>query len=176
MQKPLIKIAYRQIMDASTQNSFEKNVLQFSYEEFKMKSQVYNPDGKYKTFSELTANDARANSLHYKSGFSIIGLLDSLNKKIPFLTDTMGRPVLFSGYKFEVIESDITNKLLHKVAITYYTEALVLYEIIGDFLLLALAEKTMEAEHEPVETFMIKMQAGLSVSQYKESREAVKWG
>src|SRR4051794_8886205 len=106
MSKALIKIAYRQVMDASTQNNFEKNVLQFSYEEFKMKLQVYNPEGKFRTFSELKANDGRANSLHYKSGFAVIGFIDTLNKQIPYLTDTMGQTVLFNSYKFEVIESD----------------------------------------------------------------------
>ncbi|MFT3909434.1 MAG: hypothetical protein QM737_08425 [Ferruginibacter sp.] len=176
MSKALIKIAYRQVMDASAQNSFEKNVLQFSYEEFKMKSQVYNPEGKFKTFSELKANDGRANSLHYKSGFAVIGFIDSLNKQIPYLTDTLGQTVLFNSYKFEVIESDITNKLLHKVAITYYSDSLVLFEIIGDCILLAPADKVIESENESVETFMVKMQHGLSVSHYKENKEPVKWG
>ena len=97
MPKALIKIAYRQIMDASSQNSFEKNVLQFSYEEFKMKSQAYNPEGKFKTFSELKAHDGRANSLHYKSGFGVIGFIDSLNKQVPNLADTLGQNILFNS-------------------------------------------------------------------------------
>lgn len=176
MQKAFVKIAYRQVMDASTQHSFEKNVLQFSYEEFKLKSQVYNPGCRYKTFSELKAHDGRANSLHYKSGFAVIGFIDALNKQIPYLYDTLGQPVLFNTYKFEVIESDISNKLLHKVAITYYSDTLVLLEIIGDCILLAPADKLMEAENETVETFMIKMQDGFSISHYKENKEVVKWG
>ena len=176
MPKALIKIAYRQVMDASSQSTFEKNVLQFSYEEFKMKSQAYNPEGKFKTFSELKAHDGRANSLHYKSGFGVIGFIDSLNKRVPNLTDTMGQNILFNSYKFEVIESDITNRLLHKIAITYYTDTLVLFAVIGDCMLLAPADKVMEGENESIETFMVKMQDGLSVSNYKENREDVKWG
>gem|GEM_PF-6427387 len=35
----------------TTQDVFEKNVLHYSYEEFLMKLQVYNPEGKWKTFS-----------------------------------------------------------------------------------------------------------------------------
>ncbi len=176
MSKAIIKIAYRQIMGASTQNSFEKNVLNFSYEEYKLKSQAYNPEGKFKTFSELKAHDGRANSLHYKSGFAVIGLIDSLNKQIPFIKDSLGQRILFNSYKFEVIESDITNKLLHAVAITYYTDSLALLEIIGDQLLVAPADKMIEAENDTVETFIVKMQDGLSVSHYKESKEIVKWG
>ena len=176
MPKALIKIAYRQVIDASTQNEFEKNILQFSYGEFKLKSQAYNPEGKFKTFSELKNNDGRANSLHYKSGFAVIGFLDALAKKIPFFEDTLGHSVLFNGYKFEVIESDITNKLMHKVSITYYTDTLALYEIIGDYLLLASVDKTLDEENESTDTFMIKMQPGISVISYKEQREKVKWG
>lgn len=176
MPKAFIKIAYRQVMDASSQNSFEKNVLQFSYEEFKMKSQAYNPEGKFKTFSELKAHDGRANSLHYKSGFAVVGFIDSLRKQIPNFVDTLGQPVLFNSYKFEVIESDITNKAVHKVAITYYTDTLVLFEIVSDCLLLATADKMTEGENEAVETFMIKMQDAVSVSSYKESSEVIKWG
>lgn len=176
MAKAFIKIAYRQVMDASTENLFEKNVLQFSYEEFKLKSQAYNPDGRFKTFSELKTHDGRANSLHYKSGFAVIGFIDALNKHIPHLQDTLGQPVMFNSYKFEVIESDITNKLQHKVAITYYSDTLVLFEIVGDCILLAPTDKLMEGENETVETFMLKMQDGLSVSHYKENKEVVRWG
>ena len=176
MLKAFIKLAYRQVINASSQTGFERNVLHFSYEEFKMKSQAYNPEGKFKTFTELKAHDGRANSLHYKSGFAVAGFIESLNKLIPVLTDSLGQKISFSTYKFEVIESDITNKLLHNVAITYYTDSMALYEIIGDSLLLAPADKVIDGENESAETFMVKMQDGIAVSGYKEAREIVKWG
>ncbi len=53
-----------------------------------MKSQAYDKEQKFKTFKEMVANDPKANSLHYKSGFAIGNLIEQLNKKIPELQDT----------------------------------------------------------------------------------------
>src|SRR5450432_793477 len=121
MQKAIIQLTYRQIIDGSSQTDFEKKVLHFSYEEYKMKSQAYNTDGTIATFTALKEKDGRANSLHYKSGFAIGDLVGGLKNKIPFLQDALGQPVEFDTYKFELIESDITNRLTHKVAIHYIT-------------------------------------------------------
>src|SRR5882757_860494 len=90
MKSRHIKITWRRVIDHSTEDIFEKKVLYYSYQEFLLKAQAYNPEGKFQTFSELKANDGRANSLHYKSGFGIIGFIDALNKQIPYLMDTLG--------------------------------------------------------------------------------------
>ena len=71
MSKATIKLAYRQVIDASSKSSFEKNVFNASYSEFLIKSQAYNLERKYKTFSEMKAALERTNSLHYNSGFVI---------------------------------------------------------------------------------------------------------
>ncbi|MEO5890966.1 MAG: hypothetical protein ABIQ31_11975 [Ferruginibacter sp.] len=168
MQKAIIQLTYRQVIDATSNSIFEKRVLHYSYEEYKMKSQAYNMDGNIATFTALKEKDGRANSLHYKSGFAIGGLIDGLKNNMPFLKDMLGQNVGFDTYKFELIESDITNMLLHKVAIHYITGWLTLYEIIGDTLLLS-KENDLEASvHKPVETFMLKMQPGLSITSYQD--------
>ena len=71
MSKAQVKIVYRQVIDESCSSGFEKAVFQASYEEFLLKSQAYNQEGKFKTFSKIKANDGRANSLHYKLSFSV---------------------------------------------------------------------------------------------------------
>ena len=168
MQKAIIQLTYRQVIDASADTTFEKNVLHFSYEEYKMKSQAYNRDGSIATFTALKAKDGRANSLHYKAGFAIGGLIGGLNNKIPFLRDALGQPVEFDNHTFEVIESDITNILLHKVAIHFITGWLTLFEIIGDSLLLSKKNDLENGFQKPVETFMLKLQPGLSIINYQE--------
>jgi len=172
MPKAIIKLTYRQIIDALSQTDFEKNILHFSYEEYKMKSQVYNVDEAITTFTALKAKDGRANSLHYKSGFAVVGFIDQLHNKIPFLHDAVGEPILFETYKFEVIETDVTNKLLHKVAIHYITNWITLYDTIGHNLLLATGIKINEDSTEPTDTFLVKMQPGLSISTYQELAKA----
>ena len=167
MQKGLVKLAYRQVINADSKGSFERNVLNTSYEEFFMKSQAYNQEQKFKTFKEIVANDAKANSLHYKSGFAIGTLIQQLNNKIPELRDALDKSLSFEGYMFEIIDSDITNAAAHKVAIIYTTGTFTCFGTIGDYLLLAEGDKLNQPESEPIETVTLKMQNGLSIFSYQ---------
>ncbi|HXL55795.1 MAG TPA: hypothetical protein VN958_06045 [Chitinophagaceae bacterium] len=167
MQKGLIKLAYRQVIDAGNKGNFERSVLSISYDEFFMKSQAYNKEQKFKTFKEMVANDGRANSLHYKSGFAIGNLIQQLNKKIPELQNALGKSLDFEMHEFEVIDSDITNPGAHKVAITYITGILTFFGNIGEYMLLAEGDKLNQTSTEAVETFLLKVQHGLSVISYQ---------
>ena len=167
MNKALIKIACKQIIDATSQTIFEKNVFNASYNEFLLKSQAYNSEKKFKTFTEMKAYDGRANSLHYKSGFAIVNFINSLHKQIPVLQDTVGQKITFETHMFEVIESNITDKSAHKIAIIYITDVLTLLGIIDEYMLLALGDKSITALIEPLETFLVKMQPNLSILQYQ---------
>ncbi len=146
MQKGLIKLAYRQVIDADNKGNFERSVLSIS----------------------MVANDPKANSLHYKSGFAIGNLIEQLNKKIPELQDTLGKNLDFEMHAFEVIDSDITNLSAHKVAITYITGILTFYGNMGEYMLLAAGDKLNQTSTEPVETFLLKVQHSLSVINYQQ--------
>ena len=166
MTKAIIKIVYKQTIAASSAiNDFEKACFHSSYEEFLMKSQAYNMDRKLDTFSELKANDGRANSLHYKTGFAVSGYISLLNNKIPQLQNSLGDAVLFDTYKFELIESSITDKSKHQFAIHYISDSLTLVDSFGDSLLLAYGDK----RNEPIieETFILKLQQNLSITSYQ---------
>jgi hypothetical protein len=160
MAKAIIKLAYKQVIDASSTGSFEKSVLFASYQEFLLKSQAYNPGNRLKTFSEMKNNDGRANSLHYKLSFSVGYCIEMLKNTIPGLTDSLGNNVLFEVPKFELIASDITSIDAHKVAIIYTTGDLTLLNTFSEYMVLALPDST--------ETFTLKMQDNLSVISYKE--------
>jgi hypothetical protein len=168
MPKALIKIAYKQVIDSSSETVFEKNILHASYEEYKMKQQAYNADGSITTFTALKAKDGRANSLHYKSGFAVGGFIEALKNSITVLQDNAEEIFVFDIYRFEVLESDIINALLHKVAVHYISATLTLYEVIGDYLLLAKGDNTIENTTEPAETFLVKVQPGMTIVSYKE--------
>jgi len=152
MQKGLIKLAYRQVIDAGSKGNFEKSILSVSYNEFFMKSQAYNKEQKFKTFKEMVANDGKANSLHYKSGFAIGNLIEQLNNKIPELQDTLGKSVDFEMHEFEIIDSDITNPAAHKVAIVYFTDIFTLFGNMAEYLLLA---KGNQSVNDSAETFVL---------------------
>ncbi|MEO6523611.1 MAG: hypothetical protein ABIN91_18150 [Mucilaginibacter sp.] len=85
MAKALIKLAYKQVINTLSVSDFEQKVFNISYQEFLMKSQAYNIDGKFKTFEEIKTNDGRANSLHYKLSIAVTHIVEELCNKIPGL-------------------------------------------------------------------------------------------
>ncbi|MBS1522013.1 MAG: hypothetical protein JST50_13510 [Bacteroidetes bacterium] len=165
MGKAKIKMVYRQVIDESCSSAFEKAIFQASYDEFLLKSQAYNREGKFKTFSKIKANDGRANSLHYKLSFSVGHFIAQLNNKIPVIKDNRGNKIAFEAANFEVIESHIEDISLHKVAINYETGLLSLIEIMGEYLLLCTDDLP---EHGPIDTFVLRMQPDLSIVSFEE--------
>ena len=169
MAKALIKLAYQQIVDANSKIEWEKKVFHDSYTEFLMKIQAYNPENKFTTYSEIVANDGRANSLHYKCSFAVLHHLETLKNKIPGLQDAAGRfSIPFDVPEFKVLESGITDKSLHKVAIIYITDIFTLVDRFGEYLVLAIGNQSESVVNHGLETFTVKMQDNLSIVNYKE--------
>jgi hypothetical protein len=167
MNKALVKLAYRQVIDAASTGDFEQKIFKDSYAEFLLKIQPYNPGNKFTRFSEIVANDGKANSMHYKTGFAVFHHIETLNKKIPGLLDSAGRiNVLFRIPEFKVLESSIVDKNLHKVAITYITDNIPLVDSFGEYLLLISDSPYLRTKE--LETFTLKMQPNLSIISYKE--------
>jgi len=167
MGKAFIKIKYRHIIDSTYQTSFEKDIFNDTYNEFLMQAQGYNQDSRFTTFGQLVNNNPKANSLHYKVGFAIGLYVRDLNNIIPVLKDSLDKTVVpFATYQFEIIDSDITNKTAHRVAITYTSHTLLLLDTVGEYFLLSRDEKA-NGVNEPAETFMLKMQPGLSICNYQ---------
>jgi hypothetical protein len=166
MAKALIKLAYRHVINASSASDFEKKVFHTSYEEFLMKSQAYNIEGKFRSFDEMKRNDGRANSLHYKLSIAVTHYIDALGGKIPGLDDQAGKPVQFEVPDFKLIASNITDKSEHEVVINYITGGLTLLNTFGEYLVLAIGDHTKTTE--PIDTFTIIMRPGLSIIQYQE--------
>lgn len=168
MPKALIKVSYKQNFDTGATTDFEKNILHYSYQEYKMKQQAYNPDGTITTFTTLKAKDGRANSLHYKTGFAVIGIIEKLNKTITIIQDGEQQAIKFDVHRFEIIESDINTPEKHKVAIHYISDDLTLYETFGNYLLVAYGDTTTVEVDKPTETFLLKVQPGMNIVAYKE--------
>lgn len=166
MEKALIKLSCRHIIDIHSQNSFEKDVFNESYNEFLMQVQAYNRDQQFTTWEQVRAANPKSASLHYKVGFSIGLFVRDLRQHIPGLKDNLGNPVLFAGHQFEIISSDITSKAAHKVAIVYTTDTLTLFGMADGYMLLAAGDQLANARQQQVQTFMLKMQPQLSISAY----------
>jgi len=160
MSKAIVKLAYRQVINAACKSDFEKNVLFASYQEFLIKSQAYNPGNRLKTFDEMKNNDGRAATLHFKLSFSVGYFIETLKNRVPDLFDNAGNNILFEAPRFELIASDITNADAHQVAINYVLPELTLLTIFGEHMVLT--------ANNGEDTFTLKMQDNLSIISYKE--------
>lgn len=164
MFRAKIKLVYRQEISAKSESQFEKAVFRASYQEFLFKSQAYNPDGRFKSFSQMRENDGRANSLHYKLGFSVLHFISPLGNKMPVITDNAGDKISFEAPRFELIESNIDDIAQHQIAIFYKTAELLLVDFLGEYLLLSQAHN---AENETAGTFVLQLQPNLSIVTYQ---------
>ncbi|HNP21988.1 MAG TPA: hypothetical protein PKM63_05390 [Panacibacter sp.] len=166
MQKALIKLIYRHIINSNASSGIEKLVFDASYSEFLLKSQAYNKDLRFQRFLQMKDADGRANSLHYKTSFAVIHIIEDFHNKIPFLQNTLGGNIAFDNFHFELVESSISDKSVHQLAINFITGDLTLIEVMGDYLLLSEGDKRILTTGNAIETFMLKMQAGLSIMSY----------
>ena len=76
-----IRLTCRQVLDVTSSGIFAKQLLAATFAEFQLRSQVYNPEGRFFTFREMAGNDGRANSLHYKLYFAAAPYLELLEKQ-----------------------------------------------------------------------------------------------
>ena len=162
-----VKIAFRQIIDAKSTGEFEKNIFNDSFSEFYLQAQAYNPNRQFRTLREMVEHNPKANSLHFKVGFSIGLYTQSLEKTIPGLTDSIGKIVPFESHEFEILHSDVTNKAAHRVAITYITPSLDLFAVSGGFLVLG----QYSNQNAATSTLTISMQQNLSIVEWGVEQE-----
>ena len=163
MIRGIIKISYRHIIDASATTVFERNVFNATYNEFLLKSQAYNMEKLFSTFTEMKINNGKANSLHYKISFAIGPFINELKNKMPDLQDNAGNEILFENCSTTLIESHVNNAALHKLSITFTTGIVTLIDSFGDNLLLAYGDKRNETT---LETFLLKLVYGVSITNY----------
>ncbi len=167
MQKKIIRLCYRKIIGAESRQQWEKFVFEDSYTEFLMQSQLYNQARKYKTFAELLTNVPGADKLHFLVSASVTGYLNQLNGIIPDVKNTLGKQFLpFKNFRFEIINSDITDKSKHSVALNFYSEPLMWHDTIAANLLISLQDQP--AEHDETLTEMVPLQPFLSIYSIKE--------
>lgn len=166
MAKALIKLAYRQIITHESSSAFEKNVFNDSYGEFLLQIQSYNPEKKYTTWQAIQAEVPKAKqNIPYKVNFAIGLYVQSLQNQIPAPLDNAGvRSLPFVSHEFGILASDITDRLRHEVSLTYFTDVMTLYEVVGEYMIMAVGDQ--RDNPASVETMTIRMQPNLTVVEY----------
>jgi len=168
MEKAIIRLLYRKVITAASQEPWEKLVLEDTYKEFLMQMQTINPDKKYFTFGELIHHVPGAGKLHFLVSASVIGYLKQLNGKVPDIINNAGKKFLpFKGYQFEIINSDIRDISKHQIGINFISEPLTWYDTIDNQLLVSV-NAGVQDEHGEILTEMFSMQPYLSIYSLKK--------
>jgi len=168
MKNALIKIACKQIIDNNSKTEFERNVFNDSYLEFCMQVQSFPESKEFTSWKDLRKNPKANANVQYKTGFSIGLYVRKLNNLIPDLYDSLGRQIIpFESHQFEIIESDTLKKEQHCVDITYLSDTLTFFGMMGEYMLLAMGDHS-ENSTEPFSTFLLKIQPNLAVVSYQE--------
>ncbi len=167
MEKRVIRLLYRKIIDASSPGVWEKYVYDDSYAEFLLQAQLYNQEKKYSLFTELVSNVPNAGKLHFLVSTAVIGHLKQLNGKLPDILNNTGQLFLpFKNFRFEIIQSGIKDKSKHRVAVNFITEPLVWHDTIHSQLLVSVAGN--EPGSEEILTEQFSLQPFLSICSLKE--------
>lgn len=166
MQKGTIRLCYRKIIDVASANPWDKLVFEDTYTEFRMQVQFYNSEKKYALFSELLYNVPGADKLHFLVSAALIPYLKQLNGKVPDILNNPGKTFLpFNKYRFEIIESHVTDRSKHRVAVNFYSDGLTWHDTIGNQLLVSIPGQTEAGE---TLTELVSLQPFLSIYSLKE--------
>jgi hypothetical protein len=133
--------------------------------EYKMQAANYNATNKKTLFTDIIKENPAAEKLHYSVSTAAIGYIRQLNDVIPGLLNAHGKIIIpFKNFKFNIIQSDMNDRALHKVAIIFISEPLTLVDVFNNHYLVAIGDKQQELlEGKEVETEMIPHKEQLSI-------------
>jgi hypothetical protein len=166
MQQKLIRISYKKIIDSSNTASWDKLVFDSTWQELLMQAQFYDQQKQVTTFRQLVMQVPAAERLHFLVSAAVVGYLKQLNGFVPDVLSKQGLPfLLFNDFKFEIIDTDFTDKTKHRIAVTFFSDPVVWHETIAEWLLLS---NPAEPEtKDGVLTHLLQLQPGVAIYSLK---------
>ena len=166
MAHDTIRLSYRKIIHGGSMTPWEQRVFESSYQEFRLQVQNYDPGRKFPRFADLIREIPAADKLHFLVSAAVMDYLRQLDGKIPDILNNLGQTFLrFHNYRFELIDSDISDKLQHRVAIWLFSDPLIWHETVGNFLLVSPADTEPSADGRLTE--LVQLQPYLSIHSLK---------
>lgn len=165
MIKGIIKLGFQKIIDETSTSLWDKYVFDDTWMEYKIQAANYNQQGGASLFTDIIKQNAAAQKLHYLVSVAAVGYIRQLQGVIPGLLNAHGKIIVpFKNFKFNIIESDITNCKLHKVEIIFISGPIICIGFFNSHYLIAAADKQQELnEGKEVETEMIPHSDQLSI-------------
>ncbi|MFP9112530.1 hypothetical protein ACLI1A_01220 [Flavobacterium sp. RHBU_3] len=166
MPYPKIKLAYRTVIDNSATQPWDRYIFEDTHREYLMQQQLYNDKANPKaTFRELLSVNPNAEKLHYLTGIAAASYVQQLKGNFYRVSDVLGTTFLpFTGYRFDIVNTDINDITRHKVGITFYSPLFTYLGMVNDCYLVSLATE----DKSGYETIMFPIQPQLSICYYEE--------
>ncbi|MDQ5930593.1 MAG: hypothetical protein QG594_2381 [Bacteroidota bacterium] len=166
MNKPKIRLAYRLVIDSASRFTWDQYVFEDTFKEYLMQNQQFNTKENPKnTFRELLAENEKAGQLHYLVGIAANNYVAQLKGHFHRVADVLGNNYFpIATYKFDIINTDTTDILKHKIGITFYSPLLAYLGIIDNHYLVS----TNTDSALGFETIMFPVQANLAICYYEE--------
>lgn len=161
MQKRVIILCYRKIIDTGLVKQWDKLVFENTYLEFKMQAQNFSHGTAYTSYAELMRNVPNAQRITGLVTPSVTAYIQQLGSIMPDILNNIGRRFLtFNKFQLEIINSDINDKDKHQVAVNFYSEPLVWHDTIDSYLLLSVNSP----ENNSISTNLMQLQPYINIS------------
>jgi len=166
MPYPKIRLAYRVVIDSTATQAWDRYIFEDTYREYTMQQQLFNStEAPKNTFRELLSDNPKAEQLHFLAGMAAESYVAQLKGQFYRVADVLGTTYFpFTGYRLDIVNTDITDSSRHKVGITFYSPELVYFGIINNCYLIS---KDISGGHSGHETLMFPAQPMLSICYYE---------
>lgn len=166
MPYPKIRLAYRVVIDNSATAAWDRYIFEDTYREYLMQQQLFNfKESPKATFRELLSENPKAEQLHFLTGIAAESYVNQLKGSFYRLTDVLGTTFFpFTGYKLDIINTDINNSARHKVGITLFSPLVTYLGIINNCYLVS---KETTGQQPGYETIMFTVQQQLAICYYE---------
>ncbi|WP_443945815.1 hypothetical protein ACJVDH_01540 [Pedobacter sp. AW1-32] len=165
MAKKVIILCYRKIIDINHTSLWDQYVHEDSFSEFRMQAQLFNPEQKYNSFSDLLIHVPGADKLHFLVSAAITGYMQQLKGIVPDVLDNLGRRFIsFENFRFEIINSDLRDIQKHKIAINFFSKPFIWHDTVDNYLLVSQEKGESETDFF---TNLFQLQPYLSIHSLK---------
>lgn len=166
MQYPKIRLAYRVIIDNAAATAWERYIFEDSHKEYLMQQQLFNnKEQPANTFRELLAENPKAEQLHFLTGIAANSYVQQLKGLLYLVPDALGNNLFpFEGFRFDIINTDITDITRHKVGLTFFSPLLTYLGTINDYFLVS-KDTSVKAGYD---TVMYPLQPQLAICYYED--------
>ncbi|MGH1520123.1 hypothetical protein [Chryseobacterium sp. JK1] len=161
-----IKLAFRIIIDQSSEMIWDRYIFDDTYFEYKIQHQVFDhKENPVKNYWELLQRNPNAKQIPFLLSGAASNYVSQLGGIIRSLPDVLGNTFFpIDNFRLDLISSNIEDPSKHKVGLTFFTPELLLIDIIDNKYLLS---HDVDKENG-FETYMLPFHPQIAIAYYQE--------